>query len=92
MTTNWFPDSERSIATMIGTQMNVFGVFVGFLLPGIFMDSYDKGYFDEHPEEKQKYKDQMFDQLLSVSIFATVITFLVLFTFKERKDAPLFSA
>ena len=55
MTTNWFPDNERSIATMIGTQMNVFGVFVGFLLPGIFMDSYEKGYFDEHPEAKQKY-------------------------------------
>ena len=92
MTTNWFPDSERSIATMIGTQMNVFGVFVGFLLPGIFMDSYEKGYFDENPAAKQRYKDQMFDMLLSVSIFATVITLLVLFTFKERKDAPLFSA
>ena len=90
MTTNWFPDNERSIATMIGTQMNVFGVFVGFLLPGIFMDSYEEGDFDEHPELKQKYKDQMFNMLLSVSIFSTVITLLVLFTFREKKDAPLF--
>ena len=67
MTTNWFPDNERSIATMIGTQMNVFGVFVGFLLPGIFMDSYEEGDFDEHPELKQKYKDQMFNMLLLVT-------------------------
>ena len=52
VTTNWFPDNERSIATMVGTQMNVFGVLVGFLLPGIFMDPYESGDFDKDPSLK----------------------------------------
>ena len=40
VTTNWFPQNERSVATMVGTQMNVFGVLLGFLLPMIFIDNY----------------------------------------------------
>ena len=40
VTTNWFPQKERSVATMVGTQMNVFGVLLGFLLPMIFIDPY----------------------------------------------------
>ena len=41
VTTNWFPQKERSMATMIGTQMAIFGIFIGYLLPGIFVSSYD---------------------------------------------------
>ena len=70
--------------------MNVFGVFVGFLLPGIFIDSYEKGDLEKDPSLRSKYEDQMFNMLLSVSIFSTVITLLVLLTFREKKDAPLF--
>ena len=43
VTTNWFPQHERPIATMAGTQMGNFGIFIGFLLPSIFIDSYSKG-------------------------------------------------
>ena len=43
VTTNWFPQKERSIATMVGTQMNVFGVLLGFLLPLFFIDNYSDG-------------------------------------------------
>ena len=40
VTTNWFPQKERPMATMVGTGMNIFGIFVGFLLPGFFVNSY----------------------------------------------------
>lgn len=70
--------------------MNVFGVLVGFLLPGIFMDEYDGDGPITDPAERKKYEDEFFDMLLAVSIFSTVVCLLVLFTFKERKDAPLF--
>ena len=40
VTTNWFPKSERPMATMVGTQMNIFGIFIGFLLPSFFIDRY----------------------------------------------------
>ena len=43
VTTNWFPQSERPVATMVGTQMNVFGIFIGFLVPQIFLDPYTDG-------------------------------------------------
>ena len=43
VTTNWFPKHERPMATMVGTQMNVLGIFIGFLLPSIFLDSYTDG-------------------------------------------------
>ena len=40
VTTNWFPQSERPMATMVGAQMNIFGIFMGFLVPGFFVDKY----------------------------------------------------
>ena len=43
VTSNWFPQKERSIATMVGVTMNLFGVFVGFLLPMIFIEDYEEG-------------------------------------------------
>ena len=56
VTTNWFPQRERPVATMAGTQMTIFGVFIGFLLPSIFIDSYSA---DQVLTEstKQQYKD-----------------------------------
>lgn len=29
------------MATMIGTQMAIFGIFIGYLLPSFFVDSYN---------------------------------------------------
>lgn len=43
VTSNWFPQKERAMATSIGTTMNVFGVLLGFLLPSIFISNYTKG-------------------------------------------------
>ena len=28
------------MATMVGTQMNIFGIFIGFMLPGFFVNGY----------------------------------------------------
>ena len=41
VTTNWFKEKERPIATMIGTMTNVSGIVVGFLLPMLFITEYD---------------------------------------------------
>ena len=30
------------MATMVGTQMNILGIFIGFLLPGIFVDEFSE--------------------------------------------------
>ena len=40
LTSNWFPKNERTLATMVGTQTNVFGVVLGFLFPRVFVDDY----------------------------------------------------
>jgi len=33
VTTNWFSEKERAIATMIGTNANIFGVLIGCYVP-----------------------------------------------------------
>ena len=55
LTTNWFPETERSIATTIGTSSNIFGVLLGFALPAIFVDNYnsDKIY---SPDDFDRYR------------------------------------
>jgi hypothetical protein len=40
VTTNWFPESERTISTMLGVSSNMFGVMLGFLFPYIFVGEY----------------------------------------------------
>ena len=69
--------------------MNVAGVLIGFILPSVFVDNYN----DEELTDKtviDRYEKQMFNMLLASSIFGTVITILVFFTFKETVGAPLF--
>ena len=41
VTSNWFAEEERTLATMIGTCANIFGISLGFLLPALFVDAYD---------------------------------------------------
>lgn len=91
VTTNWFPQKERPMATMVGTQMNILGIFVGFLLPGFIVDSYSKDVVLTD-ELKDKYRGQLFDMLLSASIFATVVAILVIATFREKPGAPLWKS
>ena len=90
VTTNWFPQEERPIATMAGAQMNIFGIFAGFLLPMFFVDKYEA---DEilTDEKKALYKSQMFNLMLFPAIFSTVITLVVLFFFREKPGVPLFA-
>ena len=78
------------MATMIGTQMAIFGIFIGYLLPSFFVDSYN-GPEDLDSVTIPIYKKQMFNMLLAVACFATLITILVIFTFPERPGTPLFA-
>ena len=43
VTTNWFPMNERPVATMFGACMNIFGVFISFLIPKVFLDPFTDG-------------------------------------------------
>ena len=77
------------MATMVGTQTNIFGIFVGFLLPSFFIDSYSS--IEQLTEDTRPvYKQQLFYMLLCESIFATVIALLVVFTFRERPGFEIF--
>ena len=53
VTSNWFPKKERPMATMVGAQMNLLGIFVGFLLPRLFIDAYS-GDTSELTSEKER--------------------------------------
>ena len=76
---------------MVGTQMNVFGVLLGYLFPIIFVDSYTDG--DPLNEAQIKsYKHQIYKMLLTVAIIAIVITALTIFTFRERPGAKIFKS
>ena len=78
------------MATMVGTQMNVFGVLLGFLLPMLFIGDYAEG--EELNEgQKDEFRNQIFNMMIASSAFATVITLLVLFTFRERPGVPIWS-
>ena len=88
VTSNWFPQKERPLATMIGTQANVFGNFLGFLLPGFFVDTYsDDTVLTE--EKMALYKQQILNMLIFVSIFASVVSVLVIVSFREKPNEPL---
>ena len=69
--------------------MNVAGVLIGFILPSVFVDSYDGEELTDQ-SVKDKYEQQMFNMLLASSCFGTVITILVFLTFRETVGAPLF--
>ena len=88
VTTNWFPEKERPMATMVGTQMNILGIFVGFLLPGLFVDEYSEDVvLDE--ENRATYRSQMFKMLMFVSLISSVICVAVLTTFRDRPGAKI---
>ena len=83
VTTNWFPKAERPMATMVGAQMNLFGIFIGFLLPGFFISSYSSKEILKDGT-RPVYSRKLFNMLLAESIFATVVALLIIFTFRER--------
>lgn len=71
--------------------MNIFGIFIGFLLPGMIVDSYSKK-VTLTPELIDSYKNQLFYLLLTASVFATVVALAVIFTFREKPGVPIWSS
>ena len=71
---------------MVGTQMNIFGIFIGYLLPTFFVDDYSP---DDvlTPEKDEAYRSQIFSMLLFSSIVATVILIAVVLSFREQPGA-----
>ena len=90
VTTNWFPQKERSLATMIALIANSVGIMIGYLLPALFIDEYDD---DSVLTDKNRpiYRQQVFNMLISMAVFSTVIMVLVLFTFRDKPGVPLFA-
>mmetsp|Transcript_15158 Transcript_15158/g.20571 ORF Transcript_15158/g.20571 Transcript_15158/m.20571 type:complete len:102 (+) Transcript_15158:558-863(+) len=75
---------------MVGTQMNVFGVLLGFLLPILIIGDYTEG--EELTEaEKDDYKGKMFTMMITTALFSTVVFLLVLFTFRDKPGVPIWS-
>ena len=74
---------------MVGTQMNVSGVIVGYLMPILFVDNYTEG-DDLTPDKKDSYKKQVFNMLITVAAIALTLTFLAILTFRERPGVPIF--
>ena len=70
--------------------MAIFGIFLGFLLPGFFVDPYDGEPEELNDQTLPIYKQQIFNMLLAVACFATLISILVLLTFREKAGSPLF--
>ena len=70
--------------------MNVFGNFLGYLLPGIFINSYsNKSQLND--DTRPTYEKQVFNMMLAISIFATVVAILIILSFRERPGSPLFA-
>lgn len=74
------------MATMVGTQMNILGIFIGFLLPRIFVDEYSEDVV-LNADNRATFKSQMFNMLMFVSVISTVISIAVLTTFREKPGA-----
>ena len=75
---------------MIGTMTNVSGIVVGFLLPMIFINEYDD-ISDLTPTSKPKYEKQIFNMMIFMAGFTSLILILVIFTFREKPRGDLFS-
>jgi Na+/melibiose symporter-like transporter len=74
---------------MIGTTANLLGNLLGFFLPGLFIKpKYDR--FQIYTEEQYAtFRRQIYNLMLALSIFGSVILLLVIFTFREKPSKPL---
>jgi len=68
--------------------MNIFGIFVGYLLPALFVDEYSEDVVLT-PERRESYKQQIFTLQLVISLIATAILLGVLLCFRERPGMPI---
>ena len=68
--------------------MNIFGIFIGYLLPALFVDEYSEDVVLT-PERRDSHKQQIFTLQLVISLIATVILLGVIFGFRERPGMPI---
>ena len=76
---NWFREDIRTVICTICCLADTVGIFIGFLWNMAFID-------EDAP--KDKYKDQVFNYMLSEFILNVVFCLPAFFIFKDKPDIP----
>ena len=76
---NWFREDIRTVICTICCLADTVGIFVGFLWNIAFVDE---------NAETEKYKDQVFNYILSEFILNIVFCIPAFFIFKDKPDIP----
>ena len=77
---NWFRDDIRTTICTLCCLSDTVGIFIGFLWNIMFID--------EDEKNKEKYKDQVFNYLLSEFILSSIFCFPSFFIVKDRPVIP----
>ena len=77
---NWFRDDIRTTICTLCCLSDTIGIFIGFLWNIMFID--------EDEKDKEKYKDQVFNYLLSEFILSFIFCFPSFFIVKDRPVIP----
>lgn len=77
---NWFRDDIRTTICTLCCLSDTIGIFIGFLWNIMFID--------ENEENKEKYKEQVFNYLLSEFILSLLFCFPSFFIVKDRPAIP----
>lgn len=77
VSSNWFPQKERIVATSVAAYANIFGVAVGCFVPSIFFEDNDINL----PDEAKKHSLTMNLYLAGI---ATVVLLLSIILFKDK--------
>ena len=77
---NWFRDDIRTTICTLCCLSDTVGIFIGFLWNIMFID--------EDEKDKEKYKDQVFNYLLSEFILSSIFCFPSFFIVKDRPVIP----
>ena len=77
---NWFRDDIRTTICTLCCLSDTIGIFIGFLWNIMFIN--------ENEKDKQKYKDQVFNYLLSEFILCLLFCFPTFFIVKDRPVIP----
>ena len=75
---------------MVGTQLNILGVVIGYIMPVWFIDDYTNDVVLTK-ERREKYEKQVFYLFLSVAVYAVILTIVALLAFRERPGVPIWS-
>jgi hypothetical protein len=92
VTSNWFAESERAVATMVGTCSSFFGISLGFIVPALFVSKYDFA-AAQSPEAMAKLAGQVTWMFTCIAVFSAFVSLLVLVVFRSKpeilQDDPL---